>query len=211
MHKTIENFSKNSKHNGEYLNLEDFITDFKNQCARVPFSDRSVRKNYLEKGEENLKIFYNQLVLTPLKDIFSTELNINSQVGTQIKINGKIDRIETLEDGTFLIKDFKTGSAKSKYEIKEGGAYERYLNQLRFYKYLVEKKFDKKVSKTQLVFVEQCDSNYTCNMTNEDNDIIENKIKEVYSNIEIQNFEPTFNKKACEFCNFKDMCELNLL
>lgn len=211
VHKTIENFSKNSKHNGEYLSLEDFITDFKNQCARVPFSDRSVRKNYLEKGEENLKTFYNQLVLTPLKDIFSTELNINSQVGTQIKINGKIDRIETLEDGTFLIKDFKTGSAKSKYEIKEGGAYERYLNQLRFYKYLVEKKFDKKVSKTQLVFVEQCDSNYTCNMTNEDNDIIENKIKEVYSNIEMQNFEPTFNKKACEFCDFKDMCELNLL
>ena len=48
-------------------------------------------------------------------------------------------------------------------------------------------------------------------MSEEDNSIIENKIKEVYSNIEKQNFEPTFNKKACEYCNFKDMCELNLL
>lgn len=211
VHKTIENFSKNAKIEGKYEDIENFISNFKNLLAKVPFSDRSVRKNYLQKGEENLRIFYNQLVLTQIDKIFSTEFNIETKVGTQIPINGKIDRIELLEDGTFLIKDFKTGSAKSKYEIKEGGTYERYLNQLRFYKYLVEKKFDKKVSAAQLVFVEQCDKNHTCQMSEEDNSIIENKIKEVYSNIEIQNFEPTFNKKACEYCDFKDMCELNLL
>lgn len=211
VHKTIENFSKNSKSAGFYLTLDEFISDFKNLLAQVPFSDRSVRKNYLQKGEENLKIFYNQLILTPINKIFSTEFNIEAKMGTQIPINGKIDRIEILDDGSFLIKDFKTGSAKSKYEIKDGGVYERYLNQLRFYKYLVEKKTNAKVSSAQLVFVEQCDKNYTCNMSDEDNNIIESKVREVYSNIERQNFEPSYDKKTCEYCAFKDMCELNLL
>ncbi len=211
VHKTIENFSKKSKTQGFYEGVEELIDDFKNLCARSPFTDRSIRKNYIQKGEENLRNFYNQLILTPISNIFSTELNIETKVGTQIPVNGKIDRIELLEDGTFLIKDYKTGSAKSPYEIKDGGAYERYLNQLRFYKYLAEKKFDKKVSSAQLVFVEQCDKNYTCQMSEDDNEVIENKIKEVYLNIEKQNFEPTFDKKACEYCDFKDMCELNLL
>ena len=211
VHKTIENFSKKSKIQGFYQSVEEFIADFKLQFAKTPFSDRATRKNLAQKGEQNLRIFYNQLILTPINKIYSTEYNIETKVGTQIPINGKIDRIETLEDGTFLIKDFKTGSAKGSYEIKEGGTYERYLNQLRFYKYLCEKKFDKKVSAAQLVFVEQCDKNYTREMLEEDNEIIENKIKEVYTNIENQNFEPSHNKKSCEYCDFKGMCELNLL
>ena len=211
VHKTIENFSKKSKIQGFYQSVEEFIADFKLQFAKTPFSDRATRKNLAQKGEQNLRIFYNQLILTPINKIYSTEYNIETKVGTQIPINGKIDRIETLEDGTFLIKDFKTGSAKGSYEIKEGGTYERYLNQLRFYKYLCEKKFDKKVSAAQLVFVEQCDKNYTREMLEEDNEIIENKIKEVYANIENQNFEPSHNKKSCEYCDFKGMCELNLL
>lgn len=211
VHKTIENFSKNSKLQNAYLSKEDFINEFKIQCAKTPFSDRSVRKNYLQKGEENLAKFYDYLVLTPLKNIFSTELNIEAKVGSEIKINGKIDRLEVDEDGNFIIKDFKTGAAKSAYQIKDGGIYEGYLNQLRFYKYLAEKKFDKKVANAQLVFVEQHSDNFTREMSDEDNIIIENKIKEVCSNIASQKFEPADNDKNCAYCEFKEMCTLNLL
>ena len=211
VHKTIENFSKNSKLQNAYLSKEDFINEFKIQCAKTPFSDRSVRRNYLQKGEENLAKFYDYLVLTPLKNIFSTELNIEAKVGSEIKINGKIDRLEVDEDGNFIIKDFKTGAAKSAYQIKDGGIYEGYLNQLRFYKYLAEKKFDKKVANAQLVFVEQHSDNFTREMSDEDNIIIENKIKEVCSNIASQKFEPADNDKNCAYCEFKEMCTLNLL
>lgn len=212
VHKTIENFSKDAKSHGRYKNVEDFIADFKAQCARMPFSERSVRNNFLKKGEENLRIFYNQIILSAPSKIFSTELNIETKVGTQIPINGKIDRIELSDSGDFIIKDFKTGSAKAARDIADGGMYEHYLNQLRFYKYLIEKKFDdKKVCEAQLVFVEQCDSNFSCNLTDYDSEIIENKIKEVYKNIEAQNFEPAQDKKNCANCEFCSMCSLNLL
>ena len=211
VHKTIENFSKNAKTQGCYQNVEDFITDFRALCTRTPFSERSVRNNFLKKGEENLRTFYNQIILTAPSKIFSTELNIETKVGTQIPINGKIDRIELDEENNFIIKDYKTGSAKPARDIADGGAYEHYLNQLRFYKYLIEKKFDKKVSQAQLVFVEQCDSNFSCTLGEQDSEIIENKIKEAYKNIEAQNFEPTQDKKNCSMCDFCDMCLLNLL
>ena len=168
-------------------------------------------KYSVQKGEENLAKFYDYLVLTPLKNIFSTELNVEAKVGSEIKINGKIDRLEVDEDGNFIIKDFKTGAAKSAYQIKDGGIYEGYLNQLRFYKYLAEKKFDKKVANAQLVFVEQHSDNFTREMSDEDNIIIENKIKEVCSNIASQKFEPADNDKNCAYCEFKEMCTLNLL
>ena len=47
---------------------------FKNQIAKTPFSDRVTRKNYLQKGEENLKRFYNQLVLTPINKLFNAKI-----------------------------------------------------------------------------------------------------------------------------------------
>ena len=48
-------------------------------------------------------------------------------------------------------------------------------------------------------------------MSDEDNIIIENKIKEVCSNIASQKFEPADNDKNCAYCEFKEMCTLNLL
>ncbi len=211
VHKSIENFSKKSKIQESYLTLDELIEDFKLQMSKNPFSDRTARKAYLEKGEENLRVFYNQLILTPISNIFSTELNIESSLNSEIRINGKIDRLEKNEQGDFIIKDFKTGAAKTPSSIKEGGAYEHYLNQLRFYKYLVEKKFDKKVASSQLVYVEDCDKNFTYNMDESDNVAIENKIKEVHANIAAQNFEPKPDKNNCKRCDYRDMCSLNLL
>ncbi len=211
VHKTIENFSKKSKAQASYLEIQDFLSEFKKQCAMTPFSARSARNEYLQKGEENLTKFYSYLTLTNLNTLYSTELNIETTLGSEIKINGKIDRLELCENGDFIIKDFKTGAAKNKYQIKEGGAYEHYLNQLRFYKLLVEKKFDKKVAQAHLVFVEQFDKNFAMDMNEDDNNLIVDKIKEVHANISSQKFEPTSDDSKCKYCDFKQMCKLNLL
>lgn len=211
IHKTIEEFSKLACAKKSYPSVEEFSKMFNQNIKKTPFSSRETRLVYIERGEENLSKFYNQLILEPIDKIFSTEQNIEAKIGSDIKINGKIDRLEVNDDGTFTVVDFKTGSAKSKYTIKEGGTNEKYLNQLKFYKYLVEKKYQKTVSLAKLVFVEQCHENFSANALEFDNDAFEAKIKEVYNNILNQKFEPTSDKSNCKFCKFKNLCELNIL
>ena len=75
----------------------------------------------------------------------------------------------------------------------------------------MEKKFDKKVASSQLVYVEDCDKNFTYNMDESDNIAIENKIKEVHANISAQNCEPIADKNNCKRFDYRDMCSPNLL
>jgi len=77
---------------------------------------------------------------------------------------------------------------------------------------LVEKKYENKATKATLVFVDQCDENYHAEMNEFNNETFEQKIKDVYSDICAQKFEPpTDNSAPCEFCSYRQFCNLNLL
>ena len=125
-------------------------------------------------------------------------------------ITGKIDRIEKNSDGTYQLYDYKTGSAVSENQIAIGGTKENYFNQLCFYKYAFENLTDKKVAQTGIIYVEE---NVTREktLTTEDMAYIKNKIKEVYENIKNLKFNPSCDPSSCKFCQYQQMCKLDLI
>ena len=76
-----------------------------------------------------------------------------------LKITGKIDLLETLDDVTVRVTDFKTGKPKTKSEIEKPDAEDRmsdYLRQLAMYSFLLEGKTggNTDVVESRLEFVE---------------------------------------------------------
>ena len=127
-------------------------------------------------------------------------------------IKGFIDRIEQNSDGTYSLYDYKTGSAKRKTQIVDGGDYENYLNQLRFYKFAFEiQNKGAKVTDAGLIFVEEPAENFYTKLTEADNEIIKEKILDTYKNIHELNFDPQEgNEKVCANCEYRQLCKLVL-
>ena len=61
-----------------------------------------------------------------------------------------------------------------------------------------------------LIYPEDFEHNFYIELTQEDNKIIKNKIIETYKNISNMNFEPINKEKNCQYCNYKQLCKLNL-
>ncbi len=211
VHFACEKLFDKAKENNKYPTKDEFIGWFEESLSNKELSDPKVRKDFLERGINNLSKFYVQLTNTPVKNLYEAEHEIRNFKVINAPITGAIDRIEKNEDGTYSLYDYKTGKSKAK-DIKDGGAHEDYLNQLRIYKYCFEKSTGNKVSKTGFLFPDDCENNYNVCLNDEDNTLIEQKITGIYNNLQLLNFEPKRDdEKVCEYCNYKDFCELNVL
>lgn len=91
------------------------------------------------------------------------------------------------------------------------GEYEHYYNQIGLYKYYFEKSTGHKVKETTFIFPEDYTKNLTLNLTDEDCQEIENKFKTAISNIKSYKFEPTYQKNACKYCQYKDFCNMEVV
>ena len=126
-------------------------------------------------------------------------------------LKGYIDRIEQISDDDFFVYDYKTGSAKPKTQIADGKSYEGYLNQLRFYKYAFEiQNPGKTVLRAGLIFVEEPDKSFYTDLNCDDNEIIKEKMKYVFDNLEKLNFNlPMPDERNCEHCDYIHLCKLS--
>lgn len=213
VHSALEWAVKYAKNDLRYPDKNIFINEFLNFLSNEKFDSIEIRENYKQRGIESLSKYYKQLCETPFERIYDTEYLFDYIPFEQNFLKGFIDRIEQNKDGTFELYDYKTGSAKTKSQIADGKTYENYLNQLRFYKLAFEiKNSGSKVTKTGLIFVEESDKNFYINLTDDDNEIIKNKIDYVYENVFNLNFEPPKQEERnCEYCNYRHLCKLNEL
>ena len=212
IHKTLETAVKKAKEKGSYPDLSEMIEDFRYFVNKQKFETLNKKEEFTLRGEKSLTAFYKNFTQIPPLRIYATELYLNHVPFENKFLKGFVDRIEKNTDGTFELYDYKTGSAKSKNKITDGADYEHYLNQLRFYKFAFELlNPDTKVSKAGIIFAEDSDKNYYITLTEEDNEIIKNKIKFVYENIDKMNFNPPEkSEKTCQYCTYKQICTLNL-
>ncbi len=210
IHRTLQWVVQYAKENSQYPIKDDVIKSFERNLSKEKFETEEKREEFRIRGIKCFDKYYKQILETPYTRIYSTEYSFNYVPFESHFLKGFIDRIEKNNDGTIELYDYKTGSAKPKSQIADGKDYENYLNQLRFYKYAYEiQNHDIKVTKAGLIFVEEPDCNFYINLTEEDNKIIETKIKYAYDNILELNFKPeSENKKACEYCNYKHLCKL---
>lgn len=207
VHKTLEIAMQKG-----YPTKEEFCEIFLKNLSTQKFSDAATRHKFEERGTKKLAEFYPSFTAVPPERVFATEHHLKYVPVENYFIKGFIDRIEKNADGTFALYDYKTGSAKRKTQITDGGDYENYLNQLRFYKFAFETQNDgAKVTQVGLIFVEEPTENFYTTLTDEDNRVIKEKILDTYKNIHALNFDPSEqDDKRCATCEFRQLCKLVL-
>lgn len=210
VHSACEFAIKFALEKGFYPTKEEFVKSFLDKLSELPLSSYKNRENLEGRGEKALNAFYNQILNTPVKELNSVEEKIEFNL-ENYKFKGIIDRIDKNSDGTYTIYDYKTGSAKTAKDVCIAGDKEEYYNQMAFYKYMFETSTGKKVSKTMFVFPEDFTKNLEMVYTEaECIDVIE-KYKSAIDKINDLQFEPSYDKKACEYCPYMAFCNSNIL
>ena len=216
MHEIFETAAKTAKETGKYPEYEEVQKLFDKLTAETVFSSETAQEHFIERGKRALENYYPHFVQTTPERIKDLEFSFNCVLTEDIPLTGKIDRIEINNDGTFGLYDYKTGKPAKEKEVATGGEKEHYYNQLCFYKYAFEKLTGKKVSQTGLIYIEQHQNSVYKELTSEDNEYIENKIKEVYQNISDFKFDcsPLKSEKnsgPCRYCDYKQLCDLDVI
>ena len=177
------------------------------------FSTKDRKETYQNRGMSILDGYYKKFCEFPYVLIDNIEEEFNGINVQNEVINGKIDRIEKLSDGTYALYDYKTSAYTSAKQMGIGGRREDYYNQLCCYKYAWEKKHPNKVvSKAGIIYL---NDNRTAEieLTSSDMKYIEELILKTYENIRNLNFnvKTDFDENACKFCAYKDLCKLDVI
>ena len=190
----------------------------------------NVNENTVKEKEAALEKYYQELFKIDAKNFSEVEKKVPSKEedGIEyieiegIKFSGTIDRIDKENDNDgkdiYSIYDYKTGINKSKVkdETKPNGKYEKIYNQLAFYKYVLQTKYNMTVKKAGIIFPEEPESSFDVEDLKDDIGfqncklVIDKYKKAVKEDIEKEhNFDRNPKCKCDEytFCDFKDFCK----
>ena len=198
---------------GEYFSKDEAIKMFKARMDNEVFHSKTDKENYIKRGLGVFENYYPHFCETPKSMLYAVEDKFDGiEFGTEM-INGKIDRIEKLSDGTYALYDYKTSSPTSKNQYKEGGKREDYFIQLCCYKYAFEKKTGYKVSQVGVIYVENHTKSVVLELSEEDMKYVEALVLDTYKNIRNLNFEVpiTVSETACAWCGYKELCKLDVI
>lgn len=213
VHESLKNFF-DALTAGKDPKKEYLIKRFKESLAKWPIQKNEYQE-MLEKGEKALSGYYDHYH-TLWKDNILSEFNIKRiEIGENITINGKIDKIEILDsENNINVVDYKTGNPKSRNELAglNKSSTGDYLRQLTFYNILLnnyqENKF--KMVSGEIDFIQPDEKgNYkkemftiTKEMTDQLIDQIKNVSKEI---LDLSFWDKTCEDKKCEFCALRKM------
>lgn len=214
IHRVLEKVVKSAMETGNYPSKEEIIASFDTEFGneeKYKIKNPIHKEILTERGKKALEQFYPYLKAVFPSRLFSTEHDLGMVDLEGMKLTGKIDKIEKNEDGTYFLTDYKTGRSYGAGKA----AYDKYLDQIQFYKLAFEaKNGGAKVSKVAIVYVEDPEKTYVQEVCDNDNNEIKEKIEEVFSKIKNMEFEPICeNQKndACKWCNYKLLCKLNVI
>ncbi len=159
------------------------------------------REEYYDKGKDILRIFYKSH-----EGNWTIPVNLESwfkiKVGKYL-VHGRIDRIDQLPDGSLEIIDYKTGKAKDKLTTDD-------KEQLLIYQIatqeLPEYHHIGKPSKLTFYYV---NDNLQNSFIGEDKELekLREKLVGTIDKIHSKDFTATPSQFACEYCDFKDICD----
>ncbi len=145
MHAAVEFVFIVFKKNNKIPELTKIIDVFRNNLERARLPETDFKK-FMESGEENLKIYIENLIQRKINPETKVEVKFNNE-GVNfdgVQVTGNIDKMEFLSD-EIIVTDLKTGESLSDWE--EGNEkfsdYEKvklhfYQYQLAFYALLIE-------------------------------------------------------------------------
>ncbi|MBQ4122196.1 ATP-dependent helicase [bacterium] len=213
IHDILYKSAKSAINNNGYISVDEAKELFNKTMSYTIFSTKDRKETYQNRGMSILDGYYKKFCEFPYVLIDNIEEEFNGINVQNEVINGKIDRIEKLSDGTYALYDYKTSAYTSAKQMGIGGRREDYYNQLCCYKYAWEKKHPNKVvSKAGIIYL---NDNRTAEieLTSSDMKYIEELILKTYENIRNLNFnvKTDFDENACKFCAYKDLCKLDVI
>ncbi len=168
------------------------------------FKDKRQREDMYKKGKEILKIFY-----TSQEGNWNIPIGLESwfkiKVGDYV-INGRIDRLDQLPDGTIEIIDYKTGQGKDKLTSDD-------KEQLLLYQIAVEEiaEFKAYGKPSKLTFYYLNDDLKTSFIGEpKDTEKLKEKFKTTIESIVKGDFTATPSQFICGRCDFRDICEFRV-
>jgi len=195
---------------------EELLRFFENNLKKQPMNDVETER-YLKRGKNALLGYYNYYFKEwkESKKKYILEKNLEMEF-EGIKLTGKLDKLEFLNEKEAVIVDYKTGTPQSLNEVRglTKNSKGDYYRQLVFYKLLFsnEKKWRHLEVKEILDFVEPTFSGkykrYVFEISNEEVENLKKQIKNIIFEIRNLSFwNKTCGNKNCAYCNLKKLTE----
>ncbi|MCQ2788832.1 MAG: ATP-dependent helicase [bacterium] len=212
IHELLENAIIEARENGgTYPTKEKMKEKFYSKVEASTFSKPEEKEKFIKQGETIFSEYYPlTFAQIPCERVAEIEYGFNDIEINGFPITGKIDRIEKNEDGTYELYDYKTGTSVAETQIAKGGSKENYFNQLCFYKYAFEKVTGNKVSKVGLIYVKENKTKVKV-LDKENMDYISELITETFEKIKNLQFLPNQECKSCGYCEYKQLCKLDVI
>ncbi len=179
------------------VSLDEMKKIFEQSWSDDWLGEKDQHKIYYDKGIESLTIFYKKLEQEGLPKVASLERSFHFLLGG-IKVIGKIDRVDTMENGLVRLVDYKTGSPKEKLATED-------KQQLLMYQAAMEA-LGEKVGALCYHYLDDSTIQEFIG-TPEEVEEIKKDIQQVVEAIRISDFTATPSSRICGNCDFKGICE----
>lgn len=194
IHNVLSHFYRYTKK--EERTFERLRQLLKEKCTQdhKGFTDKEQLALWVERAKNQLWHFFNNKIAKQEPYIIP-EKNLEAQVNQEINLTGKIDRVDKLDGGLWVI-DYKTG------KFYEPGIDPK---QLLVYTMIISKKLGLEVKKASYYFLDQ-DKFYEASVKSDDLKATEDWILATVNEIEKERkYEPRVNE-LCRFCDYQELC-----
>ena len=207
MHTTLEKFfmlanqKKNdgsdavSKKSADLPTWEECLSIYEQAFIDDWYKDQADKQKYYDRGLKSFQEFYEAWIKEPMYPV-DLELGFTFKLGPKYVINGKIDRVDQLEDGVRLV-DYKTGEPKTSLAPED-------KEQLLIYQ-LAAESLGKKVKSLQFHYLK---NNTTLEFLGKPAELekLQEKLITRIDAIRAGDFPPNNTEHTCRSCDFKHIC-----
>lgn len=118
IHNALRDFFKQLTTNNQQSapSLSILLDLFDKHWSPVGFESKAHEQERYQAGEKTLKVFFEQEDWNEVSTV-AIEQPFTIKIAGDLKIGGRIDRVDRLDDGTLEIIDYKTGALKEEKEL----------------------------------------------------------------------------------------------
>jgi DNA helicase-2/ATP-dependent DNA helicase PcrA len=181
----------------EDLSLDRLLKIYDEKWMSPGYESKAHMESAKVRGGEILKLFYIHFK-ERIPQIEFLEKGFKLKVG-DYTISGRIDRADSLSDGTLEIIDYKTGKSKSQAQVDKD-------LQLQIYALAANECFNTPATRMTLYFLDE-DMKVSTEPNTKQIDKVKQEIIEVADEINKSEFSPTPSKFICQFCAYRKICD----